>query len=251
MTAPADSREAADDRRFDRALFGDHAADADLPPEWEDEFATLAADLADVPDGEGPPPHLVEAVRADAGRFFASPAVVEPAGRVGGGRSHPPVWRVLALAAAVVVSFGLGMILRPSVTTGPAGTVAQRVAASPDAQSLTLTTTDDTAALPDRPGGSVAWSDAEQAGVLTLTGLAANDPAESQYQLWIFDAERDERYPVDGGVFDVTGPGTRVVFTPAVPVSEATMFAVTVERPGGVVVSDRSRLPAVATVGES
>ena len=34
------------------------------------------------------------------------------------------------------------------------------------------------------------------------------------------------------------------------PVSNAVMFAITVERPGGVVVSDRSRLPLLAKVAE-
>ena len=54
---------------------------------------------------------------------------------------------------------------------------------------------------------------------------------------------------MDGGVFDVPASGeTVVLFAPRVPVGRATLFAVTVERPGGVVVSDRSRLPAVAKV---
>ena len=88
--------------------------------------------------------------------------------------------------------------------------------------------------------------------LLKLTGLAPNDPTEAQYQLWIFDADRDERYPVDGGVFDVPAAGEALVpFAPRMPVRRATMFAITVERPGGVVVSDRSRLPALAKVPEA
>jgi hypothetical protein len=46
-------------------------------------------------------------------------------------------------------------------------------------------------------------------GVMRLRGLLANDPAVAQYQLWIFDAERDDRFPVDGGVFDVPPGPTR------------------------------------------
>jgi len=44
---------------------------------------------------------------------------------------------------------------------------------------------------------------ADPARFLRLKGYVANDPAGAQYQLWIFDAARDDRYPVDGGVFDV------------------------------------------------
>jgi anti-sigma-K factor RskA len=69
-----------------------------------------------------------------------------------------------------------------------------------------------------------------------------------QYQLWIFDKNRDERYPVDGGVFDIP-PGAHEVFVPIdarVPVGEAVLFAITVEPPGGVVVSKRDRIALVA-----
>lgn len=98
--------------------------------------------------------------------------------------------------------------------------------------------------------GNVVWSDAKQAGFMTFRGLPVNDPREEQYQLWIFDAERDERYPVDGGVFNVESE-TDVEIVPINPklrVFEPTMFAISVEPPGGVVVSDRSRLPRLAKV---
>ena len=77
-------------------------------------------------------------------------------------------------------------------------------------------------------------------GLLEIEGLAPNDPAVEQYQLWIFDAARDERYPVDGGVFDVRSRGRVVIPVKArVDVSTPIQFAVTVERPGGAVVSER------------
>jgi anti-sigma-K factor RskA len=98
--------------------------------------------------------------------------------------------------------------------------------------------------------GDVVWSSARQQGYMRFRGLAANDPNVAQYQLWIFDAERDEAYPVDGGVFDVPAAGGDVVvrIDPRLRVSRATAFAITVERPGGVVVSSRKRLPLLATV---
>ena len=58
----------------------------------------------------------------------------------------------------------------------------------------------------------------------------------------------DERYPVDGGVFDIPVEGMEVLvpIRAAVQVERAMLFAVTVERPGGVVVSDRDRIVLVA-----
>ena len=98
--------------------------------------------------------------------------------------------------------------------------------------------------------GDVVWSPARQQGTMRFRGLAANDPTVAQYQLWIFDAERDEAYPVDGGVFDVTSAAGDVFvrIDPRLRVSRATAFAITVEQPGGVVVSSRKRLPLLAAV---
>ena len=96
--------------------------------------------------------------------------------------------------------------------------------------------------------GDVVWDNAQQLGFLTFTGLERNDPLRNQYQLWIVDAARDERYPVDGGVFDVPATGAAVVIPvrAAVPVREPLAFVVTVEKPGGAVVSGRERVVAVA-----
>ncbi|MEM8960017.1 MAG: anti-sigma factor [Acidobacteriota bacterium] len=97
--------------------------------------------------------------------------------------------------------------------------------------------------------GDVVWDPEAQVGWLRFTGLPTNDPEIEQYQLWIFDGERDERYPVDGGVFDIASDGEAVIAIDAkLLVSSATLFAVTVESPGGVVVSDRSRIVALASL---
>jgi hypothetical protein len=98
--------------------------------------------------------------------------------------------------------------------------------------------------------GDVVWSTRAQRGVMRLIGLKSNDVKRWQYQLWIFDKTRDQRYPVDGGVFDVPAGATEV-FVPInarVPVGSAVMFAVTVEAPGGVVVSTRERVALLAAL---
>ncbi|MEM7414938.1 MAG: anti-sigma factor [Gemmatimonadota bacterium] len=100
--------------------------------------------------------------------------------------------------------------------------------------------------------GEVVWSPGAQSGVMRFSGLSANDPSDAQYQLWIFAEGRDDRFPVDGGVFDIPD-GLDVVDVPIMATLEVgapTLFAVTVERPGGVVVSSRERMATIAQVSE-
>jgi hypothetical protein len=130
----------------------------------------------------------------------------------------------------------------------PAGLMAA-LQARPETLVLPWSATDDPAA--GGAEGAVLWNPAEQAGLMRFRGLEANDPTVAQYQLWIFDAERDDRFPVDGGVFDVPA-GAEEVLVPIrarLPVGEAVLFAITVEAPGGVVVSSRERIALVAQPG--
>jgi anti-sigma-K factor RskA len=76
-----------------------------------------------------------------------------------------------------------------------------------------------------------------------------NVPTVQQYQLWIFDKNQSDKTPVDGGVFDITSDQEIIIPIQAkLRVQEAYLFAVTIEKPGGVVVSSRERLPLLATV---
>ena len=98
-------------------------------------------------------------------------------------------------------------------------------------------------------GGYVVWSDARQRGYMTFKGMPDNDPSEHQYQLWVFDATRSDDHPVDGGVFDARRNAAGEVVIPIenkLPVRQAKLFAVTLEPPGGVVVSDRDPILWVA-----
>ncbi len=58
------------------------------------------------------------------------------------------------------------------------------------------------------------------------------------------------RYPIDGGVFDIPAGATEVVIpiNARLAVNDPAMFAVTIERPGGVVVSAREHIVALAKV---
>ncbi len=98
--------------------------------------------------------------------------------------------------------------------------------------------------------GDVVWDPQRQEGYLRFRGLQANNSDELQYQLWIFDGTRDERYPIDGGVFDIPSGQREVIIpiTAKLQVRDPAMFAVTIEKPGGSVVSSRDRIVVLAPV---
>ncbi len=97
--------------------------------------------------------------------------------------------------------------------------------------------------------GEIVWSDERQEGYMTFKGLAKNDVDKETYQLWIFSDEKLEPHPIDGGVFDVNESGEVIVPIDAkLEVKDPKVFAVTVEKPGGVVVSERGKIAALAKV---
>jgi anti-sigma-K factor RskA len=84
---------------------------------------------------------------------------------------------------------------------------------------------------------------------MLLTGMPANDPSVAQYQLWVVDPDRDSN-PVDGGVFDIPSGQQSVVIpiNAKLAVDDPTVFAITREQPGGVVVS-KGPLLVIASAG--
>ena len=98
--------------------------------------------------------------------------------------------------------------------------------------------------------GDVVFDPVSQRGVLRFRGIPANDPRRAQYQLWIADAGRGQPEPVDGGVFDITESGDVIIpFQAKLPVDKPAAFVVTLEQPGGVVVSKQEHVMALAKVG--
>ena len=97
--------------------------------------------------------------------------------------------------------------------------------------------------------GDVVWSDQKQAGYMKLKGLPVNDKSKETYQLWIFDKTQDPKTPIDGGTFDVNSEGEVVIpINAKLKAQGPAMFAITVEKPGGVVVSSRGKIAALAKV---
>lgn len=130
-------------------------------------------------------------------------------------------------------------------TPSPSDARTQLLANAPDVKTLAWSATTDPAAKGTT--GDVVWSPSKQEGYMRFVGLETNDPTKLQYQLWIFDKNRDDKFPVDGGVFDVGANGEVIVkISPKLFVNEPVLFAVTVEAPGGVVVSKRERIVVTA-----
>ena len=166
-------------------------------------------------------------------------------------RSRAPMivaW--IAAAACLALAAGAFLWARGRATSTvaaltPAEARAELIATAGDLETLAWQPTDDAAAK--GASGDVVWSPSKQRGYMRFRGLAPNDPKVSQYQLWIFDKLRDDKFPVDGGVFDVTSDGEVIVpISAKLQVGGAVLFAVTVEAPGGVVVSKRERIVVTA-----
>lgn len=142
-----------------------------------------------------------------------------------------------AMAAALALAF---VVLRIDPPAGlPASAAEQRMAlidTAADTIKVAWATPDEAAYA--AVTGDVIWSDGAQQGFMRLSGMPVNDPNVAQYQLWIVDPERGEQ-PVDGGVFDIPPGGSEVIVSinSKLEVREPTVFAITLEQPGGVVVS--------------
>ncbi|HQR41828.1 MAG TPA: anti-sigma factor [Gemmatales bacterium] len=102
----------------------------------------------------------------------------------------------------------------------------------------------------DKLQGEFVWDSNTQQGFMKLTGFEVNDPAVKQYQLWIIDDKPfTVKEPIDGGVFNVTSNKEVLIpIKPNLKVGKAALFAITVEKPGGVMVSKRDPMIFVGAV---
>lgn len=205
------------------------------------------------------PPQLRDRLVSDgrANVHAAAGATVVPLRRAA--PAAPPRrrdWGWLAAAASILIAvaawwprFG-GDVAPPAQPPVPAeptlAALHDQVAAAPGALRIEWSATPDPAAR--GVVGDVVWDNVRQVGYMRFAGLAPNDPAREQYQLWVFDGARDERYPVDGGVFDIPAGQAEVIvpIRARLGVARPMLFAVTVEKPGGVVVSSRERIVVLA-----
>lgn len=231
---------------------------AGLEDEFERAAATVSLAMA-APAIEPMPAHLRERVQRDAARWLHPSPAATPirfdAPRGDARReilTHPALpnrrlgaQRALAAAAAL-----LFFALLWWHNTSPRATPVEEQYRGLIERATDLVRSPWKAGEPDyeQVTGEVVWSDAEQAGFMVLNGMPAN-AGRGQYQLWIVDPQRDER-PVDGGVFDVAdAAGPQIIpIRAALRVWKPAAFAITLEKEGGVVVSDGPLL-VVASAG--
>ena len=242
-------------------------------------FEAVAAEL-DIAFADADPVGMPEGLedRLLAAVPLMNPEVPEPlpftsdAVPVGSDRVQSPrgTWFPWLVAAACVAITGI-VLLQPKAPAPSAPTSLQArdalIAKHANDDGLlryAWTPTEDPSVVGDVTG-ELVWDEDADEGYMTISGLQVNDPSEFQYQLWIFDATRPlgelpqfagpfddllTQRPIDGGVFDITQTGEVVIPIDAkLLVQQGVAFAITVERPGGVVVSDRSRVPLLAIPG--
>jgi Anti-sigma-K factor rskA len=163
-------------------------------------------------------------------------------------------WLAYAGWAAAAVFFLVSAALFRASHEAPVPLANQRarlMAQPGTVQSAFVALKDESAA---QAQGDVVWSTREQRGFMRFRGLASNPHDKWVYQLWIFDTEQDERFPIDGGVFDIdpsnaAGTDVLVPIQAKINVAKPTQFVVTIEKPGGVVVSKRERVALLAKLG--
>ncbi len=230
------------------------------------EMTMAAISLADF--GEKPeamPAALRSKILADADKFFGAETAdetedLQPTFTLPPSRTPLSSWLGWAVAALAVAALSFNLYLTRSK---PEPQIAQDppiekinpktptelrndlMATAPDLEKATFAP----GKMPEIKdiSGDVVWSDAKQSGYMRLKGLPTNDPTKEQYQLWIYEENQGEKTPIDGGVFNVAENGEIIIPIDAkLQAKNPKMFAITVEKPGGVVVSKGEKVAAIA-----
>ncbi|MBA3438793.1 MAG: anti-sigma factor, partial [Pyrinomonadaceae bacterium] len=220
----------------------------DIYPKWSEfdgaEWAAAAVNLSNVETDEPLPQTLRAKVEADATRYFeSSQPQTSLLAEYTAAQSHKDVtgairsetkngssvvmfpatrrwqWAGWYAAAACLLLAIFAWLPRSELPTAPqvsstrpltlAEQRARLLAEAPDLVRATWTPTGELKNAPVR--GDIVWSSTMQKGYMSFEGLPINNPDESTYQLWMFDRQQDERYPVDGGIFDVKGIAGEII----------------------------------------
>lgn len=254
-------------------------------PDWENdlsfELAAAAIGLANLDTNKTVPPSLRARILADADKFFnpteetqkvksfaprknvGSPAT-ETVGSIVEVEPKRPVWQWLgwavAAAACVALAFNLWLTRTqpnteiaqkpaPIQTPTPELSEAQKRAVFLASATDVVTKNWKSPKDEDKILGDIVWSNSQQKGYVRFRGLPANNPTKESYQLWIVDETQDKKTPISGGVFNVAENGEIVIPIDAqLEIKKPVMFAITKEKPGGVVVSKQEEVVAIAKV---
>lgn len=233
------------------------------------EIAASAVSLTNLDVSEPMPAHLQAKILADADKFFASAeAKIAPPEKseeeyqktfaFEPKRSATRQWLGWLVAAFACIALAVNVWttrfqppeIAGNATPTPAVTPEKLTPAQERERLLdevdTIQTTLTNPKNPSEILGDIAWNDAAQKGFVRLRGVPVNDAAKEQYQLWIVASNQDPKTPVDGGVFDVSGGDVIIPINAKIKVQKPKLFAVTAEKPGGVVVSKQEKVLAIA-----
>ncbi|MGI8555463.1 MAG: anti-sigma factor domain-containing protein [Pyrinomonadaceae bacterium] len=233
------------------------------------ELATAAVSLLNLDTSQSLPANLNSKILAGADKYFASAGTApeeyqktfafEP--------KRSSIWKslgwlVAALACiALLVNIWLTRGVSPVKDIGketPPPTVSPVIAPPSSAEQreqllasagdvIEKNWTDYNPKEPRHISGDVVWSNSLQKGFVRFHNLPVNDKTRETYQLWVFD--KTQEHPVDGGVFNVDQNGDVIVpIDVELRIKEPKQFAVTAEKPGGVVVSKLGKVMAIAKV---
>jgi Anti-sigma-K factor rskA len=235
------------------------------------ELAAAQVSLLNLKTDEPMPAHLRTKILADADKFFVSKKEETPNSDDTASEEFQKtfvfepkrsIWSWLGWLAAAAACIALGVNLWmtrsqqprieyvqvPQQATPMPNPVEQRrqlLASVNDVIQRSWTEPDPK--QPRNVQGDVVWSNSAQKGFIRFQNLPVNDKTKEAYQLWIFD--ETQKNPIDGGVFNADGSGEIIIPIDAkLEVKKPTMFAVTAEKPGGVVVSELGKVMAVAKI---
>ncbi|MEP7074492.1 MAG: anti-sigma factor [Acidobacteriota bacterium] len=226
-----------------------------------------AISLIDEHGDEPMPSHLRASIRVSAEKYFdereISLAPIVSIKNEQAARSSLMGWLGWAVAAAALIALIANVYLtqiRPGkeIAKGPTPTPTVAVPTLVQQRQQLMETAPDITKASWAKGnmkeiaavsGDIVWSDSKQAGYMVLRGFPINDRNKQQYQLWIFDETQSDKTPIDGGVFDVNENGEVVIpINAKLGASHPKLFVITMEKPGGVVVSDRGKIAALGKV---
>jgi anti-sigma-K factor RskA len=253
-------------------------------PDWEKDFsfelAATAINLSAVKETEEMPAALRTKIFANADEFFnqsdksseiinsaapAETAAVEATQKTFEFEPKRPFWQWLgwAFAAAACVALAINLwitrsspkteivqnpppVQSPTPKLSPAQERAQLLSAANDAVKIPLADPKNAKEVL----GEMVWSNTLQKGYARFNNLPANNAAKETYQLWIVDETQNPKNPaISGGVFDISTTGEVIIpIDPQLTVRKPTAIAVTVEKPGGVVVSAQEKVVAFAKI---
>ncbi len=233
------------------------------------ELTAAAISMVGIDQTAEMPAHLRSRITADAARYFdeldeqkaranaPAPATAADEANSGGSWWNSLGWLVAA-AACIALAVNLyttrqaqDIAAVPTPTPevekvlSPGEQLQQLLAQAPDVQRAEIGKGN----VPEigSVAGDIVWSDERQSGYIRVRGLPANDPSQETYQLWIFEENQGDKTPIDGGIFDITADGEAIIPIDArLKTRNPGLFAITIEKPGGVVVSDRKRIAALA-----